>query len=421
MIAILKLKNFRIFIGIIMKYVILIGDGMSDYPISELNNKTPLEVAYKSNIDELTKKGKAGQLTTVLNNIEPGSDVANMSIFGYNPQKYYTGRGPLEAGSMGLKTTSDEVIFRCNFITEEDGKLIDFNAGHISSEEGAILIDYLNKEFSKDHILDKSEDGKFYSGISYRHLFVKKGKDLANLKTTPPHDIVGKVTTDYIKWDDENYSVIKDIMNRSKELLNNHPINKERIANNKKPANMIWLWGQGLKPSLPNFKDIYGLNASVITGVDLLKGIGAFAGLNNINVPGATGYFDTDYKAKGKYAKNALETNNFLFVHIEAPDEAGHAGDIEEKIKAIERIDKYILGQIRDKIDDYGDYKIAILSDHATPIDIRTHTRDPVPLTIYSSLEEESADDVNIYTEKAAVNGSLCIDKAHNLVKRMIT
>ncbi len=403
-----------------MKYVILIGDGMSDYPISELNDKTPLEVANKPNIDELTKYGKVGQLKTVPDNLEPGSDVANMSIFGYDPQKYYTGRGPLEAGSMGVKTKKNEVIFRCNLITENNGKIEDFNAGHITSEEASILINHLNNEFLKDSILDQFGDLKFYSGISYRHLFVKEGSNLSNLKTTPPHDIVGQKIDDFTKWDKYEFLNIKNIMLYSKEVLENHSINEERIANNKKPANMVWLWGQGLKPSMPNFQEIYGLNGSVITGVDLLKGLGIFAGLKNINVPGATGYFDTDYKAKGKYASKALNDNDFLFVHIEAPDEAGHAGNIEEKIKAIERIDKHVLGQIRNSISEYEDYKIAILPDHATPIDIRTHTRDPVPLAIYSSFEEDSSDDVKIYTENSVVNGSLGIDKAHNLVRNML-
>ncbi|MEA4958036.1 hypothetical protein SDC9_32151 [bioreactor metagenome] len=403
-----------------MKYVILIGDGMSDYPISELNDKTPLEVANKPNIDELTKYGKVGQLKTVPDNLEPGSDVANMSIFGYDPQKYYTGRGPLEAGSMGVKTKKNEVIFRCNLITENNGKIEDFNAGHITSEEASILINHLNNEFLKDSILDQFGDLKFYSGISYRHLFVKEGSNLSNLKTTPPHDIVGQKIDDFTKWDKDEFLNIKNIMLYSKEVLENHSINEERIANNKKPANMVWLWGQGLKPSMPNFQEIYGLNGSVITGVDLLKGLGVFAGLKNINVPGVTGYFDTDYKAKGKYASKALNDNDFLFVHIEAPDEAGHAGNIEEKIKAIERIDKHVLGQIRNSISEYGDYKIAILPDHATPIDIRTHTRDPVPLAIYSSFEEDSSDEVKIYTENSVVNGSLGIDKAHNLVRNMI-
>lgn len=404
-----------------MKYVILIGDGMSDYPIKELNNQTPLEVANKPNIDEIAKKGKVGQLQTVPENLEPGSDVANMSIFGYDPQKYYTGRGPLEAGSMGVNTTDDEVIFRCNLITEENGILADFNAGHITSEEASILINSLNKEFSTKLDSDIGNyGGKFYPGISYRHLFVKKGAQLAKLKTTPPHDIVGENIDEYTNWTDDSSLKIKNIMLKSKEILENHPVNQKRVENGQKVANMVWLWGQGVRPALPKFKDLYGLNGSVITGVDLLKGIGVFAGLNNIDVPGATGYFDTDYKAKGKYAANALEDNDFLFVHVEAPDEAGHAGDIEEKIKAIERIDKEVLGQIMNEIPKYQDYKIAILPDHATPIDVRTHTRDPVPLAVYSSLKEDIADDAKIYTEKSAINGSLGIEKAHNLVKKLI-
>lgn len=402
-----------------MKYVVLIGDGMSDYPIKELNNQTPLEVANKPNIDQIAKNGKVGQLQTVPEKFEPGSDVANMSIFGYNPEKYYTGRGPLEAESMGIHSKNDEVIFRCNLITEENGVLADFNAGHITSSEAAVLIDALNQEFLNKNNPNIGElEGKFYSGISYRHLFVKKGKELASLNISPPHDIVGELIADYTNWNDESSIKIKNIMLKSKNILENHPVNQKRIENGQKPANMVWLWGQGLKPIMPKFQDVYGLNGSVITGVDLLKGIGVVAGLNNIDVPGATGYFDTDYKAKGKYAANALENNDFLFVHIEAPDEAGHAGDIEEKIKAIERIDKYVLGQIMDKIPNYNDYKIAVLPDHATPIDLRTHTRDPVPLAIYDSTDK--SDDASTYTEKSVVNGSLGLNKAHNLVKHMI-
>ena len=394
-----------------MKYVILIGDGMSDYPLSELNGKTPLEVANKPNIDKLAHKGRLGQLQTIPENLEPGSDVANMSIFGYDPQKYYTGRGPLEAGSIGIETTDNEVIFRCNLITEEDGILADFNAGHITTEEASILINALDKHFNEG-------DCAFYPGISYRHIFVKEGTEFKDLKTTPPHDIVGNPIMDYINFSGDS-SVIKDIMLESKEVLENHPVNKKRLAGSQKIANMVWLWGQGLKPSMPKFKDIYNLQGAVITGVDLLKGLGVFAGLNNINVPGATGYFDTDYKAKGKYAANALEDNDFLFVHVEAPDEAGHAGDIKEKIKAIEQIDKHVLGQILDKIVSYDDYKIAILPDHATPIDIGTHTRDLVPLAIYDSTG--TADEIESYTEKLAIEGSLGIDKAYNLVKNMIS
>jgi len=393
-----------------MKYVVVIGDGMSDYPLDELNGKTPLQVANKPNIDELTLKGRAGQLKTIPESLSPGSDVANMSIFGYDPQKYYSGRGPLEAGSMGIEVSKEDVIFRCNLITEKNGVLDDFTAGHISSKEASSLINDLNEYFR--------DKGKFYSGVSYRHLFVRGDIQVKDLKTTPPHDIAGEKIDKYTNWDNKGSLAIRDIMLNSKHVLEDHEVNKKRIANNKNPANMVWLWGQGLKPNMPLFKDLYGINGSTITAVDLIKGLGVFSGLNNISVPGATGYFDTDYKAKGKYAVNALKDNDILFVHIESPDEAGHAGNIDEKIKAIEQIDDKVLNPIVDNIGSFGDYKIAILPDHATPIDIRTHTRDPVPLAIYSSCDNN--DDVKVYNEKSVVEGSLGLDNAFNLIKRLI-
>ncbi|MGL4669236.1 MAG: cofactor-independent phosphoglycerate mutase, partial [Methanobacteriaceae archaeon] len=392
-----------------MKYIVLIGDGMSDYPLDELNGKTPLEVANKPNIDEITKKGAAGLLKTVPDNLEPGSDVCNMGIMGYDPSKYYTGRGPLEAGSLGIKLKENDVTFRCNLITEKNGILKDFSAGHISSNEAKTLINYLNDNLlnelnnsiissANDNVGNNSDDNivdsinkkynirvnrstnkllnkdlvKFYPGVSYRHLFVVEDSELAKLKTTPPHDIVGAKVEDYMDFArDENVvsekgQVIHDLMFKSHELLSKHAINISRSDNRKNPANMIWLWGQGLRPSLDNFHELYGINGSTITGVDLIKGIGAFAGLNNIDVPGATGYFDTDYKAKGKYAINALEDNDIIFIHVESPDEAGHAGNIEEKIKGIEKIDSNILGPLMNNITRYNDYKIAVLPDHST-------------------------------------------------------
>ncbi|MDR3063277.1 MAG: cofactor-independent phosphoglycerate mutase [Methanobrevibacter sp.] len=416
-----------------MKYIILIGDGMSDYPLKSLDNKTPLEIAYKPNIDKLTKEGKAGLVSNVPEGFSPGSDVANMSIFGYDPKKYYTGRGPLEAGSMGIDLKDGDVAFRANLITEEDGVLLDFNAGHISSEKAAILIedlniyfknnfneDTLNKDLLSKDLLNKSKfNGKFYTGISYRHLFVINNKELSGLNTAPPHDIVGKKIDDYINWNDENSKIIKDIMEMSKDFLKNHPINKERVEKGKKPANMIWLWGQGLKPNLPNFEKLYGLKGSVITGVDLLKGIGVFAGLDIIEVPGATGYFDTDYTAKGKYASKAIKHNDIIFIHIEAPDEAGHSGEVKEKIKAIEKIDKHVLGQILDELENYNDYKIAILPDHPTPIDLRTHTMDPVPLAIYSSNND--TDEVKTYNELSVKKGSIDLSEGYKLIDYLIS
>lgn len=417
-----------------MKYIVLIGDGMSDYPLDELNGKTPLEVANKPNIDEIAKKGVTGLLKTVPDNLEPGSDVCNMGIMGYDPAKYYTGRGPLEAGSLGINLKENDITFRCNLITEKSGILEDFNAGHISSDEAKTLINYLNKNLSSSlNNIINNINNKFYSGISYRHLFVIEDTTLAKLKTTPPHNIVGEKIDDYTDFvSDENVpcekgQLIHDFMFKSQELLSQHDININRINTGKNPANMIWLWGQGLKPNLDNFTKLYGINGATITGVDLIKGIGAFSSLNNIEVPGATGYFDTNYKAKGKYAINALNDNDIVFIHVESPDEAGHAGNIEEKIKGIEKIDSDILGPLMDKINDYWDYKIAVLPDHATPIDFRTHTRDLVPLAIYSSDNSDSntnntikADSVNNYTEKSVLDGSLNIGEAHNLINYLI-
>lgn len=406
-----------------MKYIVLIGDGMSDWPLEELNGKTPLQVADKGNIDQLTLKGRAGQLINVPKTLNPASDVANMSIFGYDPLKYYSGRGSLEAASIGIKLSNENVVFRCNLITEENGKLISSNAGHINSKDATELINSLNDSFKKDiwfnNFLGNDVDiPTFYPGLSYKNIFLVKKLELYKLNIIPPHDIVGKEIDNYLNLS-ENGEFIKQLILKSKNILENHPVNKKRVKKGELPANMIWLWGQGIKPKMPLFKDVYGLKGSVITAVDLLKGLGIFIGLDNINVPGATAFYDTDYKGKGKYAVNNLKNYDIQFVHVEAPDEAGHAGDIEQKIKGIERIDKHILGQILDNINGYGDYKIAILPDHPTPIEIRTHSRDPVPLVIYSTVD--TPDKVKTYDEFSVINGSLGIDKGHNLIKRLIS
>ncbi|WP_409199364.1 cofactor-independent phosphoglycerate mutase [Methanobrevibacter sp. DSM 116169] len=396
-----------------MKYLILIGDGMSDLPLNELDGKTPLEVCNKPNIDKLTKNGRSGLIQNVPEGYTPGSDVANMSIFGYDPSKYYTGRGPLEAGSMGIETNDNQVIFRCNLIYEKDGKIEDFTAGHISSSEASTLMEDLNKHFNKN---------KFYPGVSYRHIMVYNSNnpsETSAFKTMPPHDIIGENINEHMEWSSEEGKDIKNIILESKKVLENHPVNLKRIEQGKKPANMIWLWGQGLKPSMDNFEKIYSKKAGIITGVDLLKGIGVYSGIKVINVPGATGYFDTDYKAKGKYTLDNFKDLDIIIVHVEAPDEAGHEGNIEEKIKAIENIDKYVLGTILDKIGEYGDYKIAILPDHPTPIDLRTHTNDEVPIAIYSSLED-NIDNVEKYDEENVKNGSLGHMIGHNLINFLI-
>ena len=399
-----------------MKYVIFIPDGSSDYPVDELDGKTPLMAANTPNIDKLAKKGFGGFTNNVPEQYTPGSDVANMSIFGYNPADYYTGRGPLEAGSEGIPTKPEDVIFRCNTIFSEDDLMDDFNAGHISTAEADELIKGLNEYFTDRYPGFK---GKFYTGVSYRHLFIyscdsiEDAEILSSIQTIPPHDIVGEKLVDNLFGECELAEEIQQIMFESREYLKDAEVNKKREI----PANMVWLWGQGVTPSLPNFEETYGITASVITGVDLLKGIGNFAGMNVIDVPEATGYFDTDYKQKGEYGIEALNDTDLLLIHIEAPDEAGHAKNTEEKVNAIERIDEFIVGPIIESLEG-EDFKAAILPDHPTPISVGTHTRDDVPLVIYDSARE--GDECESFDEEGVKKGSLEFKKGHFLVQRLI-
>ena len=395
-----------------MKYVVVIGDGMADIPLKELNGETPLQRAEIPNMDIITSKGVSGMLKTVPNQMLPGSDVANLSIMGYNPLEYYTGRGPLEAASVGAQMDKGEVAFRCNFITEDSGILTDFNAGHISTIEASELIETLNQKFYSH--------GKFYLGTSYRHIFLLKDKQSALLESTPPHDVVGELFEENLLKPvlNKNAVLLNKIMIESRKILKNHPINERRIAEGKKPANMIWLWGQGVKPSIPTFKDKYGLKGATITGVDLVKGLGIYMGLTNIHVPGATGYYDTDYCGKAKNALEALETHDLIFIHVEAPDEAGHAGDIKEKILAIERIDYRILGKLLDELPGFDDYSVAILPDHPTPITLKTHTSDPVPYSMCSTAD--SSDDILKYDEYSASKGSMGIKPGYKFIKNFI-
>jgi 2,3-bisphosphoglycerate-independent phosphoglycerate mutase len=395
-----------------MKYVVVIGDGMADFPLKELNGKTPLQCADIPNMDLIASKGVSGMLKTVPDHMPPGSDVANLSIMGYNPQKYYTGRGPLEAASIGAQLDDSDVAFRCNFITNDNGTLADFNAGHISTIEASELIETLNQKFYRY--------GKFYLGTSYRHLFVLKDKRSASLESTPPHDVVGESIEKYLlkPRNDSNAILLNKIMEESQNLLIKHPVNEKRITNGNKPANMIWLWGQGVKPSMPTFKSKYKLEGATITGVDLVKGLGVYMGLDNISVPGATGYYDTDYCGKAKNAIEGLKTHDLIFVHVEAPDEAGHAGDLEQKILAMERIDKRILGKIMNEIPAYNEYSIAILPDHPTPLKLKTHTSDPIPYSMCSTAK--ISDDVMKYDEISASKGSMGIDHGYKFINKLI-
>lgn len=369
-----------------MKYIVIVPDGMADRPLSKLGGKTPLMVAFKPNINRLASQGVLGIVRTIPHGMHPGSDIANLSIFGFDPRNYYTGRAPLEAASIGIRLEESDVAYRCNLITLQFNKdmtralIDDYSAGHISTEEARQLINSIDSELGNDKI-------RFYSGVSYRHLMVWKGGS-EKCECTPPHDIIGKEITDYLPVGD-CADVLRDLMLRSVNILQSHAVNKNRILNNKKPANSIWLWGQGKRPSLPDFKELTGLMGALISAVDLTKGIGIYAGLKIINVPGATGYIDTNYQGKAEYAIEALENMDFVYVHIEAPDETSHEGDIEKKIKAIEDIDSLFLGTLLRMLQTFDEYRILLLPDHATPISVKTHTDEPVPFLIYDSRKRQ--------------------------------
>lgn len=380
---------------------------MADYPVPELDDLTPLQAASTPNMDFIAKHGKCGVARTVPDNMPAGSDVANLSIMGYDPQKYYSGRGPLEAASIGIDLEKDDIAFRCNLITEKNEMLVDYSAGHISSEEARVLINVLDSELGKNC--------KFHAGISYRHLLVMKQGETTVCQ--PPHDVVGQSIDDVLP-EGESSDVIIDLIKASKPILENHEINLTRKNNGKNPANLIWPWGQGKAPEMPLFKEKYGITGSIISAVDLLKGIGKYAGLDVINVPGATGFLDTNFSGKAAHALESLKDRDFVLVHVEAPDEAGHMGDLKAKMKAIEDFDEKVVGGILNEAGGFGDYRVLVLPDHPTPISVRTHTKDPVPFAIYSSIE--SADYVDSFEESKAKEGVHGTVEGHNLMSLLV-
>ena len=369
-----------------MKYVIILGDGMADEPLAELGGRTPLEYAEIPNMDRIAREGRCGMLRTVPPGFEPGSDIANLSILGYDPRTSYTGRGPLEAASMGITLRDGEMAYRCNLVAIRDGVMEDFNAGHISSAEGAELLRDLDTALGENICV--------YPGISYRNLLVVSGAEGA--ATTPPHDIVGRAIADYLPRGDDA-GVLLDCMERSREVFAGHPVNRRRLQEGKTPATEIWPWSGGKKPSLVPFREKYGLAGGVISAVDLLNGIARLAGMEVIRVPGATGFLDTDYEAKARYAVSALDRLDFVYMHVEAPDEAGHMGSVEEKVRAIERLDEAV-GIVLDR----PDTVVAVLPDHPTPIRCKTHTADPIPFAVLG----KGRDDVQAFSEREAVRGS---------------
>ncbi len=360
-----------------MKFCVIIPDGMADYKLEKLSGRTPLEAARTPNMDSISSNGMMGLVNTIPKKYKPGSDVACLSVLGYNPEDYYTGRAPLESASMGIELSENDWAVRCNLITANGGILEDFSAGHISDEEAEHVMSILNEEFADKNV-------KFYAGKSYRNIMVYSGNVALEADCTPPHDIIGKPITKNLPAG-KGSEVLFELMRDSYHLLENHEVNKVRVDLGENPANMIWLWGQGKRPSLASFQELYGISGAVITGVDLLKGLATYIGWNIIEVPGATAYLDTDYDAKAQYSIEALETHDLVLIHIEAPDEAGHEGNTHEKIRAIENIDKKIVGPVLDALRKYDDFRILILPDHYTPISKRTHTSDPVPFTIYGT------------------------------------
>jgi len=357
-----------------VKVLVVVGDGMADEPLAELGGKTPLEYARTPNLDRIAREGACGMVRTIPPGFEAGSDIANLSLLGYDPRVYYTGRGPIEAASIGVDLGPDDVAYRCNLVTVTDGVMEDFSAGHVPSSEGALLI----------HAVATGVDGvSLYAGISYRNLMVVPGGKGAT--TIPPHDIVGERIEPYLPMGPDAQTLIR-AMERSLAVLRDHPVNKSRISRGLRPATMIWPWSGGRKPSLPSFRDLHGLSGTMISAVDLLNGIARLAGMEVIRVPGATGFLDTDYDAKARYAREALERFDFLYLHVEAPDEAGHMGSIEEKVKAIERVDGMV-GIIMESFEGI----IAVLPDHATPIRVRNHTPDPVPFAVRGLLKDGTA------------------------------
>ncbi len=397
-----------------MKYLVMLCDGMADYPVDELGGKTPLEAAATPNMDKLAETASVGLVKTVADGLKPGSDVANLSVLGYNPDDCYTGRSPLEAGSIGIDMKDTDVSLRCNLVTltdeqvYEDKTILDYCADDISTAEAEELVKYLAENLNNDEFC-------FYSGVSYRHCLIWNNGTLDIGTMTPPHDITGKPIKEYVPAH-PNAEKLYELMKKSYELLKDHPVNIERIKKGLRPANSIWLWGEGVRANLVDFKEKYGLKGSMISAVDLLKGIGKFSGMNVVNVDGATGYIDTNFEGKAAAAISEFENGqDFVYIHVEAPDECGHRHEIENKVKSIELIDKYVLEPVAEYLKRTGEaFRVLITPDHATPLSLKTHTNDPVPFMIYDSSKENNG--VKSFNEKTAYETGLFVEKGHTIM-----
>ena len=402
-----------------MKYLVMLCDGMADEPSEILGGKTPMELANKPTMDRLAKASEIGTAKTVAENMSPGSDVANLAVLGYDAQKYYSGRSPLEAASIGIDLKDDDVTFRCNLVTlsdeedYEDKTILDYCADDISTEEARKIIETVEEKLG-------NEEFKFYSGVSYRHCLVWSKGNPKPGKLTPPHDITGRKIKDFLPTDIAKEKLLP-LMKASFEFLKEHPVNKERIARGKRPANSIWLWGEGTKPMLDSFETLYGIKGSMISAVDLLKGIAICARMNSVDVEGATGYIDTNFEGKAEAAINEFKNGaELVYVHVEAPDECGHRFEAENKVKSIELIDEKVLTPIVKALEEIGeDFAVLVCPDHPTPLNTKTHSRTPVPYLIYRSNEHKNSG-VEKFTEKSAVDTGIYVEEGYTLMTRFL-
>jgi 2,3-bisphosphoglycerate-independent phosphoglycerate mutase len=397
------------------KYLILVGDGMGDEVLKELDGKTPLEAAETPHMDQLASQGVLGMTETIAADQDPGSDVANMAILGYDPDRFHTGRAPFEAASMGVKLAPDEVAFRCNLVSVEtasDGglKLADYSAGHISSKNGRSLIMALQKNLGNELF-------HFYPGVSYRHLLVWRG-GRSDLSITPPHDVTGQPVAEYWQAYDE-VPELRSLMEAARQLLSKQELNQQLVIEGKPAANAIWLWGQGIAPTMPSLNDRFGIRGVVISAVDLLKGIGICAGLEAVSVPGATGYLDTNYAGKVAAALEALQEHDFVYLHVEAPDEASHEGNLRLKMEAIEAFDSQVVGPVMKGCRDLNEVRVMVVTDHHTPIRSRTHARGLVPFAI-SELPSDRVGAQRGFCEQSAGRTGLVVKPGYTLMEAFI-
>ena len=398
-----------------MKYIVILCDGMADEPLEELGGRTPLEAAVTPNMDRLAKVSEIGMVRTVPEGMAPGSDTANLSVIGYDPEKYYSGRSPLEALSIGAEMGEHDVSFRCNLVTlseeeecYEDRKILDHSSGEISTEDAAVLVEALKEGLAR-------EGYTFYVGTSYRHLLIQKNGKVVEL--TAPHDILTKRIGEYLPQDE----VLRDMMIRSYDILKDHPINVKRRAEGKNPANSAWFWGAGTRPALTSFEEKNGVKGAMISAVDLLKGIAVGAGMHNITVEGANGGLNTNYAGKGEAAVKALTEDgfDFVYVHIEAPDEMGHQGSVKNKMQAIESIDEKIIGPVADALTGMDvDFRMLVLPDHPTPVRVRTHTSDPVPYLLYDSTK--TVEGCENYCETSGRKNGIFVEHGYTLIDRLL-